>query len=137
MTIALPAERAPRTHRIDLSWPVLILFAALLCLLIILPMSWLIYYSLVDRSGAFTLGRWGTLVNIAALAYGVLAMINMAWPRTPDVPWYDNWIVVLSALVVVGVGLVYMTVAKPYLRKDTPHGDAVRQPGAVSQPENV
>jgi iron(III) transport system permease protein len=63
MTIALPAQRALRPANIDLSWPILILFAALLCLLIILPMSWLFYYSLVDRSGAFTLGNFKTLIT--------------------------------------------------------------------------
>ena len=36
-------------------------------------------------SGSFTLGRWGMPVTIAALTYGVLTMINVAWPRTPDV----------------------------------------------------
>ena len=56
-------------------------------------------------SGKYTLGNWGLAVNIAALTYGVIAMINMAWPRTPDLPWYDNWIVPLSAVVVVGIGL--------------------------------
>src|SRR6516164_9617923 len=63
MTIALPALGIPRKHKIDLSWPILILFAALLCVLIILPMSWLVYYSLVDRSGAFTLNNFRTLVT--------------------------------------------------------------------------
>src|SRR5207253_2622616 len=63
MTIALPALGVARTHKLDLSWPVLILFAAFLCVLIILPMSWLFYYSLVDRSGAFTLGNFETLVT--------------------------------------------------------------------------
>src|SRR5437588_1031342 len=63
MTIALPAQSAAAAHRLDLSWPILILFAALLCLLIILPMSWLFYYSLVDRSGAFTLGNFKTLIT--------------------------------------------------------------------------
>ncbi len=63
MTIALPAEETPRSHKIDLSWPILILFAALLCVLIILPMSWLFYYSLVDRTGAFTLRNFETLVT--------------------------------------------------------------------------
>src|SRR4051794_2922125 len=63
MTIAMPALGAPRKHKIDLSWPILLLFAALLCVLIILPMSWLIYYSLVDRSGAFTLDNFKTLVT--------------------------------------------------------------------------
>src|SRR5882672_5023407 len=63
MTIALPALGVPRKHKIDLSWPILVLFAALLCVLIILPMSWLVYYSLVDRSGAFTLDNFRTLVT--------------------------------------------------------------------------
>ncbi|UYM07572.1 APC family permease [Solicola gregarius] len=76
-------------------------------------------------SGKFTLGRWGLAINIAALTYQVLAAVNMAWPRTPDVAWYDNYIVLLSAAIVVGVGLVYMLVAKPYDRKDSPHGDAI------------
>src|SRR3954447_18755245 len=64
MTIALPAEAAaapPPRHGIDLSWPILILFAAVLCALIILPLSWLVYYSLVDRSGAFTLENFHRL----------------------------------------------------------------------------
>jgi iron(III) transport system permease protein len=63
MTIALPVAHAPGAHRIDLSWPILILFAALLCALILLPMSWLIYYSLVDRTGAFSLGNFKTLLT--------------------------------------------------------------------------
>ena len=62
MTIALPAEATPRPrHGIDLSWPILILFSAVLCGLIILPMSWLVYYSLVDRTGAFTLENFQRL----------------------------------------------------------------------------
>jgi iron(III) transport system permease protein len=65
MTVALPAD-APRPRvrpriRFDLSWPILILFAAALCVLIVLPISWLVYYSLVDRSGAFTLDNFTTL----------------------------------------------------------------------------
>ena len=62
MTIALPAQPVRPVHKIDLSWPILILFAAVLCVLIVLPMSWLIYYSLVDRSGAFTLDNFKKLV---------------------------------------------------------------------------
>ncbi|HEY7299513.1 MAG TPA: iron ABC transporter permease [Xanthobacteraceae bacterium] len=65
MTFALPADAARpqtrRTARFDLSWPILILFAAALCVLVVLPISWLVYYSLVDRSGAFTLNNFATL----------------------------------------------------------------------------
>src|SRR5262245_36085048 len=63
MTIALPAETVRPVRRFDLSWPVLILFAALLCVLIILPMTWLVYFSFVDRAGDFTLENFGRLVT--------------------------------------------------------------------------
>jgi amino acid transporter len=76
-------------------------------------------------SGKYRLGAWAWPVNLVALGYGIIAMINMAWPRTPDVPWYDNYIVALSAVIVIGIGLVYMLVAKPYDRGDAPHGDAI------------
>ena len=87
-------------------------------------------------SGKFTLGRWGLAVNVAALVYQVGAALNMAWPRTPGVPWYDNYIVLLSAVIVVGVGVVFMAVAKPYNRSETPHGDAIPTAvGPTSRPE--
>ena len=53
---------APRT-RFDLSWPILIGFALVLCALIVLPMSWLVYYALRDRAGGFTLGNFVTLAR--------------------------------------------------------------------------
>jgi len=63
MTIALPAEGLRSVRKVDLSWPVLILFAALLCVLIILPMTWLVYYSFVDRDGTFTLENFARLAT--------------------------------------------------------------------------
>ena len=86
-------------------------------------------------SGPFSLGRWGLLVNVAALTYGVLAMVNMAWPRTPDAPWYDNWLVALSAAVGVGVGAVYMVLARPYEHSEAISGDAVH--GMFGQPSDA
>jgi iron(III) transport system permease protein len=63
MTIALPAEGLRSARKLDLSWPVLILFAALLCVLIILPTMWLVYYSFVDRDGTFTLENFVRLAT--------------------------------------------------------------------------
>jgi iron(III) transport system permease protein len=63
MTIALPAEGLRSARKLDLSWPVLILFAALLCVLIILPVTWLVYYSFVDRDGTFTLENFVRLAT--------------------------------------------------------------------------
>jgi amino acid transporter len=76
-------------------------------------------------AGKWSLGRWGMLVNVAALTYGVLALINIVWPRTPDVPWYDNYIVLLGIAVVVGTGLVYMLLGRPEQRSDAPEADAI------------
>lgn len=76
-------------------------------------------------SGKYSLGKWGMAVNITALVYGVVAMINMAWPRTPDAAWYDNWIVALSAAVVIIIGLVYMAVHPLHDRSTAPYSDAI------------
>ena len=62
MTIALPMPAPRRLFRFDLSWPILLGFAAVLCMLVVLPMSWLVYYSLTDRSGAFTLDNFRQLI---------------------------------------------------------------------------
>lgn len=78
-----------------------------------------------NPSGPFNMGAWGLPVTIVALTYQLLASINMAWPRDPEAAWYDNWIVLLSAAIVIGVGLLYMTLARPYLRRDTPYSDAI------------
>jgi amino acid transporter len=76
-------------------------------------------------AGEFTLGRWGLLVNAGALAYGIFALVNICWARNPDLPWYDNWIVLLCGAVVLGSGLLYMFTTHHYGRGDAPAGDAV------------
>jgi amino acid transporter len=81
-------------------------------------------------AGPFTLGRWGFAVNVAALVYGIAAIVNMVWPRTPDAPWYDDYLVLLSGVVVVGVGVVLMAVTRPYRHSDAAAGDAVRSTAA-------
>lgn len=75
-------------------------------------------------SGQFRLGKWGMVVNVGALVYGVAAIINMAWPRTPDAPWYVNYAMVVSTALVIGLGLLYMWLAKPYDTGTAPAGDA-------------
>ncbi len=63
MTSALDAGNG-RSHRpIDLSWPILAGFAAILCALILLPIGWLVFYSFTDKSGALTLGNFVALVS--------------------------------------------------------------------------
>jgi amino acid transporter len=76
-------------------------------------------------SGKFQLGTFGLPITVLALTYQAIAMVNMAWPRTPDANFVDNYIVIVSAVIVVGVGIIYMIVARPYTRGDAPHSDAI------------
>jgi amino acid transporter len=76
-------------------------------------------------AGKWTLGGFGMIVNVAALVYGVAAAINLAWPRTPGVPWYQNYSVLLGTVVVLGVGLIYLLAARPADHLDVPAGDAI------------
>jgi len=76
-------------------------------------------------AGPFTLGGWGYLVNVLALAYGVSAIINILWPRgLPTDPWYLNWGMLLTTAGVMGIGAIYMVLARPYERGNAPAGDA-------------
>jgi iron(III) transport system permease protein len=50
-----------RAIRLDASQPVLIGFALLLCVLIVLPVGWIVVYSVTDKSGALTLENFSRL----------------------------------------------------------------------------
>jgi amino acid transporter len=75
-------------------------------------------------AGKFTLGGWGMAINIVALVYGLGAIIDMSWPRTPNASWYINYSMSLTWLMIVGVGLIYMALARPYASGTAPAGDA-------------
>ncbi len=80
-------------------------------------------------SGKFRLGRWGLAVNIGALVWGICGILAIAWPWDlgTDKAWYDVWLVLLAAAIVIGGGLFYMVTARPYRHSDTPAGDAIPQ----------
>ncbi len=75
-------------------------------------------------AGPFTLGRWGWTVNVIALAYGVSAIVDMVWPRSPNDPWYSNYGMIVTAAGVLVLGTIYMVAAKPYDHGNAPAGDA-------------
>jgi len=76
-----------------------------------------------DHGPYFSLGRWGMLVNIVAVLYGVIVAVNIAWPRsavydslagTKDasgavIPghWYWQYIAVLFIGIVFIIGSIY------------------------------
>ncbi|MDI9976811.1 amino acid permease [Rhodococcus sp. IEGM 1307] len=89
-------------------------------------------------NGKYQLGKWAMPVNIGALVYGVAAIINISWPRTPDAAWYDNYIVALLCAAVIGSGLLYMVLARSHNNGTAPFGDAIRKrpsPTHATSPE--
>jgi hypothetical protein len=84
------------------------------------------------------LGAWGWPVNLAAFAYGVSAIINMMWPRSPQDPWFRNYGMIVVWVIVFAIGILYAAVLRPYDHGDAPEGDAhlvhlnTRQPAGSS-----
>jgi iron(III) transport system permease protein len=63
LTLAVPILARRLALRYDLSRPILLAFSAALCLLIVLPLSWLFYYSVRDRAGGLTLANFVELAT--------------------------------------------------------------------------
>jgi iron(III) transport system permease protein len=63
VSIALPKPAARAPLRIDSSPVIVVAFAAILCVLVVLPLSWIAYYGVTDRSGAFTLDNFRLLAT--------------------------------------------------------------------------
>jgi iron(III) transport system permease protein len=78
MTAAITAPVPKPLIRIDLFRPAFILLALVLAVLVVLPLSWLLYYSLVDKDGAFTTANFAALVADATLRRPFLLAIGMA-----------------------------------------------------------
>jgi iron(III) transport system permease protein len=98
----------PPPLRIDLFRPAFVLLVLVLAVLVVLPLSWLLYYSLVDKDGAFTLANYAALVNDVTL-------------RKPF------WLAIVMAL---GVGALSCAIATPLAwlvsRTDLPGRRVVR-----------
>ena len=63
----------------------------------------------LKEGGYFTMGRWGMLVNIVAVVWGVGMALNLAWPRSAVYgdPWYNTWGAFVYIGVILGAGLVW------------------------------
>ena len=72
------SERLPERFRIDPSWPVLLLFAALLCVLVVLPVSWLVFFSFSDRAGGLTLDNFRQLASSPAFVDPLITTVILA-----------------------------------------------------------
>lgn len=67
------------------------------------------------EGGYFTMGRWGLIVNIVAVVWGIGMALNLAWPRSAvyGTPWYNTWGAFVYIGVIFGAGMLwYLTVGR-------------------------
>ena len=83
----------------------------------------------VDEDGRplFSLGRWGIAINVAAICYQVVMVVNLAWPRSAiydltGETWWLRW----SALLFIGATLVVGALI--HWRTRVLHGGPIRLP---------
>lgn len=76
-------------------------------------------------AGKWSLGKWGMLINVSALIYGVTGIVLLAQPGDSDLPFFDRWIALIGYLIVVGSGLAYLFIAHPDRKSEAPEGDAI------------
>ena len=78
MTAVITASRPSRLGRIDLFRPAFVLLVVVLASLVVLPLSWLLYYSLIDKTGAFTFANFTRLATDVTMRRPFLIAIGMA-----------------------------------------------------------
>jgi urea carboxylase system permease len=66
----------------------------------------------LKEGGYFTMGRWGLLVNIVAVVWGIGMALNLAWPRSAVYgdPWYNTWGAFVYIGVILGAGLLWYAI---------------------------
>lgn len=83
------------------------------------------------RAGRFSLGGAGMLINVLALLWLLLQTVNIAWPRTPDLPWYQNYGVVVMVVVLGILGLAsYLPLRNRISHVQTQSGNTTASPAA-------
>jgi iron(III) transport system permease protein len=78
MTIALERPRERTARHVDLSLPVLAVLALFLCGLVLLPLGWLVWYSISDKEGAPTFGNFVRLASDPSFTAPYLTAIEIA-----------------------------------------------------------
>jgi amino acid transporter len=77
------------------------------------PVLAALYLHLTGRHerGPFNLGRLSFAVTLVASLWVLFELANIAWPRYPELAWYENWGVILMIVILGIIGVIaYMTV---------------------------
>ncbi|MGB7801460.1 APC family permease [Buttiauxella sp.] len=86
-------------------------------------------------AGEWTVGSWGLIVNILALAYGLCGIWLLAQPAD-SANFMDRWTVLVGLAIVIGSGLIYMLVSKPFGRSSAPENDAIEYARKLNAEQN-
>jgi iron(III) transport system permease protein len=78
MAAVTTAAGARPRRPLDLSMPALIVLALLLCGLVLLPLLWLVYYSVTDKAGALTVGNFVRLARDQSFVEAFLRTFGIA-----------------------------------------------------------
>ena len=78
MTVAIPRPGERARWRMDVSAPVLALLGLFLCGLVVLPLGWLLWYSITDNAGAPTLANFVRLATDPAFTSPYLTAVEIA-----------------------------------------------------------
>jgi hypothetical protein len=77
-----------------------------------------------DGRPLFSLGRWGIAVNVVAVVYQVVMVVNLVWPRAAIYDLTGNtWWLQWSALLFIGLTLLIGAVV--HWRNRVRHGGAI------------
>ena len=109
-------------RRLRLTKLVLYGFALALCLLIVLPMSWLVYYGFTDKDGALTLGNFATLVNDPTLLDPLITTFTLAFSTS-----------LICCVVAAPMGWLVARTDMPLRRTVRAAGDGLVRDAAVSR----
>ena len=75
-------------------------------------------------AGPWNLGGFGIVVNVLALAYGLWAISWLLQPGASG-DWFTDNVSLVGVVTVLVPGLLYLFIARPYLRSNAPHSDAI------------
>jgi amino acid transporter len=64
-------------------------------------------------AGAFTLGRWGWIVNVGGLVYGIAAIVILSWKAPSGDTFFLKWLNPISVGIIAAIGLLYLLVMRP------------------------
>jgi amino acid transporter len=79
------------------------------------PVAALLYAQLRGRwqSAHINFKRWALPLSVLTIVWVVGEFLNIAWPRSPSLPWYQNWAVELGLGIFLFLGALYYFPTRP------------------------